>query len=100
MPKQSTNQEQPYHPHPGRACMKMAIIFGVALLTLAGLVFSIEDQTLDTLKHTLSIGNIIVLVLVINLASLMMFMILYAAYQWVRKDLKPPRPESRYQESD
>jgi len=93
-------QPESYCPRPGRACIKVAVILITAAVILAGLIFTIEDETLETLKHTLSIGNIVALVLIINLGSFAVFMCFYAAYQWVRRDLKPPRPESRYQDPD
>lgn len=87
------NSNTPHTRHPLRAVLKMAAII-VGLLAVAGvLLLTIDDSVLDQLKFNLSLGTLIVLVVVINIISFVFFMILYAAYQWVRRDLKGPRSE-------
>lgn len=74
-----------------RAALKTAVIL-LVLLVIAGLIaLFIDDSLIDTLKFNLSLGALIGLVVVINIISLICFMMLYAAYQWVRRDLKSSR---------
>lgn len=89
MTSEKTPCRSQWSPHPRRAIVKMIIVLALAVGALAALIFSIDDQVLDQLKHSLSIGTIIALVLLINIVSFVAFILLYAAYQWVRCDLKP-----------
>lgn len=72
-----------------RACGKIVAIIVLAAVTLALLAPVVNDAVLDELKHTLSLWSIIALVVVINVVSFVCFVIFYAAYRWVRRDLKP-----------
>jgi uncharacterized BrkB/YihY/UPF0761 family membrane protein len=79
--------------HRGRACAKMAVVaFGV-IVVLALMIGLLNEQMLDELKHTLSLWIIVALVVIINLVSFLCFVVLYAAYRWVRRDLKPGRDD-------
>ena len=75
-----------------RACAKMAAVSVLVVAVLAALIWLVNDRMLDELKHTLSLWTIVALVLIINLVSFVCFVVLYAAYRWVRRDLKP-RPD-------
>jgi TRAP-type C4-dicarboxylate transport system permease small subunit len=82
-----------YCPHPKRALIK-----GVAVLVVLGLLIwggfeLIDDSAIDQMKFDLSLGALIMLVVAINAVSLVFFVLLYMAYQWVRRDLKAPRSE-------
>jgi len=76
-----------------RAAMKIAaiVIFLIIVVALAGI--PLNDPTLDRLKFNLNLGTLIGLVVLINVISLLTMAILYAAYKWVRNDLKAPRSE-------
>jgi uncharacterized BrkB/YihY/UPF0761 family membrane protein len=79
-----------------RACAKMAFVFVVALLVLAGLINFVNGQLLSDLKHNFSLEVIIALVIIINLVSFLCFMVLYTTYRWIRRDFNP----SQYDELD
>ncbi|MDB5490175.1 MAG: hypothetical protein JWO78_24 [Micavibrio sp.] len=76
-----------------RAAIKIAVIvaFLVLVVVLAGI--PLNDPALDRLKFNLNLGTLIGLVVLINVVSLLTMAILYAAYKWVRRDLKAPRSE-------
>jgi amino acid transporter len=74
-----------------RACAKIALVAVLVLAALVALVTLMDGQVMDEIKHTLSLWTIVALVVVINLVSFVCFIVLYAAYRWVRRDLKPPR---------
>lgn len=73
-----------------RACIKATILAVLALAAVALLAWAVDDHALDHLKFDLSLTTLVLLVLAINLASFASLAVLYAAYRWVRCDLKPP----------
>ena len=74
-----------------RIALKLAFIVITAGLVIAGLVWSIDDQALDNLKHRLSLWTLIALLLIINLVSFISFLVTYMAWKWVRVELKPDK---------
>lgn len=88
-----TKKAVPHTRNPRRAVIKMAVIILGLLIVAGGLLLTIDDSVLDQLKFNLSLGALIALVVVINIISFVFFILLYAAYQWVRRDLKDPRSE-------
>ncbi|MCB1530845.1 MAG: hypothetical protein H6853_01690 [Rhodospirillales bacterium] len=92
--QQSVPECTPYRPRPGRACTKIFVLLCAAVILFLTLAYCIDKETVDTLKQSLSVGTIVALVVVINLISFIVFMVMYAAWQWVRCDLKAPRPEN------
>lgn len=89
----TTKPTLPYRKNPVRAALKMAVIGLVLVLVVVGLITLIDDSFLDQFKFNLNLGALIGLVVVVNLISLLCFVGLYSAYQWVRCDLKAPRSE-------
>ena len=89
------NKEQSisYSRNPRRAVLKIAVIIGIMLLSAGLLSLAVDNTAINQLKFDLSLWTVIVLVLIINLVSAGCLIILYAAYRWVRQDLKPPRSE-------
>lgn len=83
-----------------RAAIKIVVIavFLVIVVALAGI--PLNDPALDRLKFNLNLGTLIGLVVLINVISLLTMAILYAAYKWVRNDLKAPRSEDDLSASD
>ena len=79
-----------------RACAKIAVVFLVTFLVLAGLTCFVNSQLLNDLKYNFSLEVIIALVIIINLVSFLCFMALYMTYRWIRRDLNP----SRYNDLD
>jgi hypothetical protein len=82
-----------YARRPWHALAKVVVI--VAAIALAGyfLAEKLDDPAISRLKFNLSLASLIGIVVVINLASLSCIALLYAAYRWVRRDLKAPRSE-------
>lgn len=76
-----------------RALGKAAVVLLAIVLAVAGLSQLITTDTIDILKHSLSLWSIVALVVIINLVSFACFIVLFFAYQWIRCDLKPPRDE-------
>lgn len=86
-PKQANDSDQ----NLPRAVLKTAVILLVLVFFAALIALFVNDSLIDTLKFNLSLGALIGLVVMINIISFICFMALYAAYQWVRCDLKAPR---------
>lgn len=76
--------------NPRRALAKTGFIIVTAILIIAALAYFVNEQALDELKHNLSLWSLIALVIIINLVSFICFIVLYAAYRWVKGDLKAP----------
>lgn len=76
-----------------RAFAKIILIVLLLAALAAALTLTVDQQALDALKHGLSVWTIIALVLIINLVSFVCFIVLFAAYRWVRCDLKPRRDD-------
>ena len=77
-----------------RIACKLALIILTAALVIAGLVWSIDDQALDNLKHRLSLWTLIALLLIINLVSFISFLVMYMAWKWVRIELKSDKGDA------
>lgn len=75
-------------PNTKRGCCKLAVVFVLAALLLTGLVYIVDTQAVDELKHTLSVWTIVALVIIINLVSFLCFIILYFAWKWAQNDFK------------
>lgn len=85
---------QPAYPtNRKRAVLKIAFIITGLLILAAVLGLTLNDAVLDQLKFDLNLWSLIAIVLIINILSLVLFLVLFVAYQWVRTDLKSPRVE-------
>jgi cytochrome b subunit of formate dehydrogenase len=82
-----------YCPHPKRALMKVVGLLVVLGLLVGGGFVLFDDSAIDQIKYDLSLGALILLVVAVNAVSLLCFVLIYMAYQWVRRDLKAPRSE-------
>lgn len=74
-----------------RALGKASVVLAAIAAAVAGLSQLITTDTIDVLKHSLSLWSIVALVVIINLVSFSCFIVLFFAYRWIRCDLKPPR---------
>lgn len=86
-----TNQNSSEDCNRKRALIKIGVVLFTIVLIVAGLSHFVSAQALDELKHSLSLWTMISLVLIINLVTLGSFIVLFAAYQWIRCDLKPQK---------
>jgi thiosulfate reductase cytochrome b subunit len=75
-------------PNTTRGCCKIAVVFILAALLLTGLLYLVDAQAVDELKHTLSVWTIVALVIIINLVSFLCFIILHFAWKWAQSDFK------------
>lgn len=76
-----------------RAACKAVVVFIIAAVIIAALSRLISERDLETLKHSLSLWTLIALVVIINVVSFACFIVMFAAWQWIRRDLKPPRDD-------
>jgi uncharacterized BrkB/YihY/UPF0761 family membrane protein len=76
-------------PHRGRAYWK---IVGVALvlgLLLALLVTFVSHQSVNDLRHHLTLWLVVGIVAIINIVSFLMFTLFWMIYRWIKQDLDP-----------
>ncbi len=85
--------DTPYCRHPARAVVKIILLLAALCALGFGAVTLFDDSAFDQIKFDLTLGFLIVLVVAVNVVSLLCFIALYMAYQWVRGDLKAPRSE-------
>ena len=72
----------------GRGCFKIVLLLAICAVLVGVLTQFIDEQSIEALKHNMSVSTIITLVIVINLVSFMCFTVMYFAYRWIRKDFK------------
>lgn len=70
---------------------KLAIIFAVCLLLLFVLLGVFSERALDEIKHALSLWTLVSLVIFINLISFLCFIVMFSAWRWIQRDIKPPK---------
>ena len=76
-------------PHRARAYGK---IVGVALtlgLVLALLVTFVSRESVNDLRHHLTLWLVIAIVAIINIVSFLMFTLFWVIYRWIKRDLEP-----------
>jgi protein-S-isoprenylcysteine O-methyltransferase Ste14 len=74
-----------------RAALKALIVLAAVAFIIFVLSHFITSREMNALKHDLSLWTVITLVIIINLVSFGCFVAMFAAWQWIRFDLKPPR---------
>lgn len=79
--------------NPLRALLKIIAIVAVLLGLAMLLGMTLSHDVVRQLKFNMSLSSLITVVVIINLVSFACFIVLHAAYQWVRRDLKSPRSE-------
>jgi uncharacterized BrkB/YihY/UPF0761 family membrane protein len=72
-----------------RAYCKIAGIALVLTLVLGGLVMFISRETVNDLRHHLTLWLVIAIVAIINIISFLMFTLFWILYRWVKQDLEP-----------
>ena len=78
-----------------RGWLKIAFAAGLAILVLAVLISLVSDQVLDELKFSLSLWLIIAVVLIINIISVLSFIVMYSIYRWIKQDFDPEDRQDR-----
>lgn len=72
-----------------RGQFKLFFLIALVAMILAALIWGLDERALDNLKYNLDFWTIMILLLIINLVSFLCFIIMYACYRWVKKDLSP-----------
>lgn len=71
-------------------------IVGTALvlgLVLALLVTFVSRETVNDLRHHLTLWLVIAIVAIINIVSFLMFTLFWVIYRWIKQDLDPERED-------
>lgn len=69
-----------------KGILKIIAVFviGIALTAMLGEIITKDD--LDAIKHQISLGPLVILVIIINIVSGLSMFALYLIYQWIRQD--------------
>ncbi len=71
-------------------------LIGVALglaIVLAALIEFVGRETVNGLRHHLTLWLVIAIVAIINITSFLLFALFYLIYRWIKRDLDPPDEE-------
>jgi uncharacterized BrkB/YihY/UPF0761 family membrane protein len=80
-------------PNRTRAYCKIAgVALGLGLL-LALLIAVVSRETLNDLRHHLTLWLVIAIVAIINIVSFLMFSLFWLIYRWIKRDLDPQEDE-------
>ena len=74
--------------NPLKGWIKLTGVAVLLICAIALIAFAVTEPLLDSLKHVLSPGLIIALVVLVNLIFLLFAVIGFAVYQWIRKDFR------------
>jgi cation transporter-like permease len=78
-----------FPPDRRRGYRKIAAVVALLLAVLAALIVFINEQTVNGLRHHLTLWLIIAIVMMINITSFLVLAALLAAYKWIKRDLDP-----------
>jgi uncharacterized BrkB/YihY/UPF0761 family membrane protein len=76
-----------------RAYCKIAGVALVLGLLLALLIAVVSRETLNDLRHHLTLWLVIAIVAIINIMSFLMFSLFWLIYRWIKRDFDPPEDD-------
>jgi hypothetical protein len=79
--------------HRARAYCKIAGVAIVLGLVLGALVTFVSRDTLNDLRHHLTLWLVIAIVAIINIVSFLTFTLFWILYRWIKRDLDPEDEE-------
>ena len=72
-----------------RAYSKIVGIVVVLGIVLGALITLISRETVNGLRHHLTLWLVIAIVAIINIVSFLMFTLFWILYRWIKRDLEP-----------
>ena len=76
-----------------RASGKVVAVAALLGVVLGGLITFVNRETVNGLRHHLTLWLIIALVAIINITSFLLFLFLRLIYRWVMRDIRPADEE-------
>jgi cation transporter-like permease len=76
-------------PNRRRAYRKMAAVAALLIAILVALIIFANQQTVNGLRHHLTLWLIIAIVMIANISSFLILAAMLAAYKWIKRDLDP-----------
>ena len=73
-------------------------IVGVAIflgVSLGALITFVNRETVNDLRHHLTLWLVIAIVAIINITSFLLFALFWAIYRWIKRDLDPPEDDDQ-----
>jgi uncharacterized BrkB/YihY/UPF0761 family membrane protein len=75
---------------PVRAYCKIAAVAGALGILLGVVITFVSREAVNDLRHHLTLGLVLAMAAVINVASFALFGGFWALYRWIKRDLEPP----------
>ena len=79
----------PASDHLRRAYIKVAVVAALLGAALGGLITFVSRETVNGLRHHLTLWLILALVAIINITSFLLFIFFRLIYRWIKQDLNP-----------
>ncbi len=79
--------------HPGRAYFKIVSVATALGITVGALITFISRESVNDLRHRLTLWIIIAIVAIINIGSFLLFALFWAVYRWIKRDLEAAADE-------
>jgi uncharacterized membrane protein YozB (DUF420 family) len=76
-------------PNPRRAAAKFALVVAIVAGVVVLLLMFVRRRAVDGLVNHLTLGLLVALIVLVNLISCLVIMIMFAAWRWIKRDLRP-----------
>jgi uncharacterized BrkB/YihY/UPF0761 family membrane protein len=76
-------------PNRARAARKLALVICIVAAVLTLLIGFVSAKTVNGLVNHLTLGLLVALIVIVNLVSVLLCLIFFAAYRWIKRDLDP-----------
>ena len=76
-----------------RAYFKIVSVATALGISLGALVTFVSRESVNDLRHRLTLWLIIAIVAIINIGSFLLFAMFWAIYRWIKRDLDPVEDE-------
>jgi hypothetical protein len=76
-----------------RAYYKIVAVAVVLGVVLGALITYVDRETVNGLRHHLTLWLVIAIVAIINIVSFLLFALFWIIYRWIKRDLTPEDEE-------
>ncbi len=83
----------PSTPHPVRAYCKIAGVAALLGIVLGALITFVSREMVNDLRHHLTLWLVLALVAIINIGAVLLFVLSWTLYRWIKRDLEPQEDE-------
>jgi amino acid transporter len=76
-----------------RAYCKIVVVAILIGVVLGLLINYVDRETVNGLRHQLTLWLVIAIVAIINIVSFLLFALFWVVYRWIKRDLDPPEED-------